>query len=107
MIVKEEEIQRAVDYMKNTDEPAAAAKGVLSKLEDSKKTILAIEFLKHKGSAAECQKRAEASDKYCHQLEMIAEAVYDFELLRNRRSTATTVIDIWRSENANRRTGNI
>lgn len=107
MIVTEEEIQKAVNYMKNTDEPDAAAKGVLSKLEDNKKTILAIEFLKYNGSAAECLKRAEASEAYRLNLDLIGNAVYDYQVIRNRRSTATTIIDIWRSENANRRTGNI
>jgi len=99
--------QKSIRYLAETDEDAARARSLKDGLEDQKKTILATEFLKHQGSQGERAKLAEASEIYKKHLQKLEFAIYDYELYRNKRMTESLVIEMWRSENANRRTGNI
>ena len=99
--------QKSIRYLAETDEPAAKARSLKDGLEDQKKTILATEFLKHQGSQGERAKLAEASEIYKQHLQKLEFAIYDYELYRNKRMTESLVIEMWRSENANRRNGNV
>ena len=99
--------QKSIRYLAETDEPAAKARSLKDALDDQKKTILATEFLKHEGSQGERLKMAEASDTYKAHLQRLEFAIYDYEIYRNKRLTESLVIEMWRSENANRRNGNV
>ena len=99
--------EQALNYLKSTDEEAARAKSYLNALEDQKKTILAVQFHECTGSAAERTQKALASDEYSEHIEKIKDAMYDFELLRNRRKSAEVQFEMWRSINSNQRKGNI
>lgn len=98
---------KSLKFLHETDEQAAKAKSYLAGLEDQKKTILAIEFQRADGSQGEKLKIAESSQAYKDHLKKLEYAVYDYEVLRNRRSTEALIVECWRSENANRRVGNI
>lgn len=99
---------KALQYLIDTDEPAAKARAYQLGVEKQEKTILGAEFLNQKtGPVAEKDAIARNSNEYNCWREDFENAVLDHELYRNRRHTAELIIELWRSENANRRQGNI
>ena len=103
-----DDAEKALNYLKRTDEEAARARSLMNYLDDSKKTILAVEYGKlTEGSAADRLKKAEGSIEYIDHLSKIRDAMLDYEKLRNQRKSAELQIEMWRSCSANMRKGNI
>lgn len=100
--------EKALDYLAHSDEMCAKARSYMLGLERQEKTILSIEILKSQGSSVqEREAQARTSENYKDWMVKYEGAVYDFEVLRNRRTTAELLIEFWRSLNANRRGGNV
>ena len=106
--MKFEDAEKALEYLKNTDEEAARRRAHKDWLHEKKKTVLAI-------AAAESDEKSQAgkeadayrSQNYQTWLLNYKEAVADFEIIRNQRASAALQIEIWRSYNANTRQGNV
>jgi len=99
---------KAMRFLVETDEVAARAKAYMVGLDKQEKTVLAIEILQCKGSnAQEREAMARVSESYREWLKKHEEAVFDYEKLKNERSSEELIVECWRSENANRRVGNI
>ena len=97
-------MEKALEYLSQTDEPCALAKSNMEGIKEQKKTILAIELLKVKeGSVSEKEAKAHSSDDFGVWLDKYEEAVLVYETYRNRRKTAELLIEAWRSINSNRR----
>jgi len=97
----------AIKYLVSTDEELARVKVLYEALYEQKKTIQAVQFLKANGSAAEKTQKALASEQYHDHLALIKDAQLEFEILRNKRQSQVSVIDMWRSVNSNQKKGNI
>lgn len=97
----------ALNYLVGTDEEAARAKVMYEALYEQRKTIRAVQFLNAKGSAAERTERAMASEEYQSHLALIKDAQIEFEILRNKRFTNQSIIEMWRSVNSNQKKGNV
>ena len=107
-VISDEKLQKALTYLVETDESCARARGLLAGLERQEKTVKALEFLKHPAlKIAEREALAYASARYREHCEEISNAMADYEIMRNRRLTAELIVEVWRSENANRRKGNV
>ena len=106
-MISEKRIEAALTLLRESDIPMANARALMTGLDDQKKTVLAVEFLKAEGGQGERQEKARASEAYKSHLEKYKAAVYDFEELRNRRQTEILIVETWRSINANQRRGNI
>tara|TARA_R110001583_G_scaffold8832_3_gene41748 strand:+ start:235 stop:555 length:321 start_codon:yes stop_codon:yes gene_type:complete len=103
-----EEAEKALEFLKNTDEQAAQMKSTKEWLYEKKKTILAMAMaLSESKTQSGKEADAYASKSYQTWLLSYKDAVYDFETNRNKRLSAAIQIDIWRSYNANTRQGNI
>jgi hypothetical protein len=98
---------KALRFLVETDEVAAKAKAYMIGLEKQEKTVLAVEILKCKGSVQERDAIARTSAGYKEWLSKYEGSVFDFEKLRNERNSEELLVECWRSENANRRAGNI
>ena len=109
MSVSEERVTQALKYLVETDESCARAKALMKGLDGQTKSIEAIEFLKTKGLGAqgEREKMARASQNYRNHINLCTDAIFDYELVNNKRNTEAMVIEVFRSLNANRRKGNI
>jgi len=107
-MISEDRVSQGLKYMVETDEPFAAAKSFMTGLEKQEKTILGLEVLASKLSGQQA-KEAEArnSEPYSQWRKSYEDAVYNFELVRNKRNSEAMLIECWRSLNANRRKGNI
>ena len=99
--------ETALNYLVNTDEEAARAKALYDGLYEQRKTVRAMQFLNATGSAAERTEKANGSIEYQEHLKAIKDAQLDYEILRNKRQSQVSVIDMWRSVNSNQRKGNI
>lgn len=106
-MISADRLQKALEYLATTDGPCAQAKALLSGLEESTRAIKAMEFIKSSGTNGERDAMAYASEAYRLHIKKIEEATYDYELMRNKRSTEALIVEVWRSENANRRHGNV
>jgi collagenase-like PrtC family protease len=106
-MIDQQRAEKALDYLAHTDETAARARSYMLGLEKNEKTILSVEILKVEGTQQQKESVARVSGPYREWMDKYQQAVYDFEILRNRRSTAEMIVEAWRSVNANRRAGNI
>jgi len=105
------EKKKVGDYLEllvNTDEVAARAKAYVKGMEHKLKVIKAEEFLKAEvKSVAEKEAQAISSPAHINAVNEYENAVYDNELYHAQRKTAELHIEVWRSHNANKRSGNI
>jgi len=109
-MIDEARRDKALQYLIETDVDAAKARAYMVGLDKQEKVILGLEILNQKGkpgTAPEKDGIARNSQEYKAWLEDYENAVADYETYRNRRHTADLVIEMWRSENANRRQGKI
>lgn len=106
-MISEERLTKSLKYLAETDEPCAKAKALLTGLEEQLKTVFGMAFLSAAGTVDERKSRAYVSEAYKDHLKKIEDATLEFELMRNKRITESTVIECWRSMNANRRVGNV
>jgi len=88
-----------LDYLATTDEPYARAKSYMVGLDKQERTVLATSVLTSREKTVQ-MKEAEArvSKPYREWKTSYQDAVYDYEILRNKRTTAALVIELWRSE---------
>ena len=104
----DERVEKAINYLAETDEPAANAKMRYHDLDSQTKTIEALEFKKlPKAGMTIPDREAEVytSEAYINHHKKVYDAMLDFEIYRNRRSTAEIIVEYWRSMSANKRQG--
>lgn len=106
-MISDHKKDKALIYLAETDEPAAKAKTLVKALEDQKKPLLANLYLDAEGSQGDRVKKAEAHPDYQEHLQKLNDARYEFEHMNEKRNTAKIILDIWRSENSNRRVGHV
>lgn len=107
MNIPDERLQKALDYLAGTDLKAANAKALVEGLSEQRKTIKSILYINATGDQKKREAEAYAADEYILHVEKYQNAIAEFEALRNRRLTASLIVEVWRSCNANRRSGNI
>ena len=107
-MISEERLQKALTYLANTDEPYAKARAYLDAMKVREKTVLATSYLNISGgTVAEKDHKARESKAYEEWQKNYEDAVYDHEIMRNKRSTEALIVEVWRTESANQRRGNI
>ena len=106
-MITDEKLQKALTYLAETDEPCAKAKSFLAGTEKQEKTIIAIEFANGERGVEEKKQAAHRSPAYELWRRAYQNAVYDFEIMRNKRQTAELIVEVWRTVQANQRRGNV
>jgi len=107
MDIPDERLQKALDFLAGTDLKAANAKALVEGLSEQRKTIKSILYINATGDQKKREAEAYSADEYILHVEKYQNAIADFETLKNRRMTASLIVEVWRSCNANRRSGNI
>lgn len=103
-IVTEEELEKALDWLRDNAHDIGQAKGRLIKAGHMLSHIEALLSLKSDQSSDMKRKaEARASLKYLEAINEEAEAAAEFEKLRALREAAALKIETWRSEQANYR----
>lgn len=108
MIIDDAKVQKAIDYLVKTDKTCAEAKSLMEFLSESRKSVKADLYLVSGGSSsAEKEQMAYADNDYKDHIQKYKDAVYQYEIQRNRRESARLIIECWRTEQANMRKGNV
>lgn len=104
-MISEERAEKALRYLVDTDETAAAAKAEMERAEFAVKRTREAIFMHSEGTVADRQAIAithastlEAHERYVH-------AIALYNKLNNKRDTERIVMDAWRTLQANRRQG--
>lgn len=104
-MIKESQIEAAMQYLAKTDEPIAQTKGLVKSLEYRLKVQKAVSFLRSEGTIAEREARSLVDETYQAMIEEYKNAVIDFETLSAKRERAVLTLDVWRTEESSRRKG--
>lgn len=106
-MITSERLEKALQYLATTDAETAEAKADVERCIYRCKHARALEFQGADGSVEARKASAETSQSVQQAEDRRIEAIVKFEKLKAKRETEGLVIEVWRSLNANRRTGNL
>ena len=107
-LIAHDRVSKALQYLIDTDESCAKAKSYYEGLKDQTSTIEGTLYLQVEGkTVADRDARVASHELIKQHQEKIQNANTDYEIMRNRRKTSELIIECWRTEQANRRRGNI
>ena len=107
-IIDDGDITDVLSLLVNTDESHARAKAKVKYLDHKVKVVKAQQFLAHtEGTQQTKESKAISSAEYRVICKEYEEAVYESEILSAKRKHAELKIEIWRTEQANRRAGQV
>lgn len=102
--VTEEQVQSALDFLRDSASSAAMAKAERIFCEEYRKSLKAILMKESPEKAHNAQERdAYADGRYIAHLDKLKEAVYADEFNRAKRVAAEMKIEAWRTQQANYR----
>ena len=109
MIITDEKTQQSLDYLASTDEKLAKLKARMKGLDHAIKVLKADIFLQEKGKGTDSDRKAKAEvhSDVISMYEELHDAFADVEIIEAKRKRAELNIEVWRTEQANRRKGNI
>ena len=101
-IVTDEDMSKALDWLRDSARDLGAAKERLKKAEHMVKVQAAIEFKKSDAKSVEAKKAdALTSDRYIEAITEDAVATGAYEMMRALREAAAMKIEAWRTEQSN------
>lgn len=105
--ITEDRVEEALRYLAETDEECARLRAETGRTEFKAKALKAALFTRGVGTVADRQAAAEMSEEYGQAMGVHFDALAAHEAMRNKRSTETLAVEVWRSLNAARRQGNV
>ena len=100
-------VSEQLEYLVNTDEVFGQLRGRVKALEYRMKVAEAVGYMESEGTQEMRKAQARCSDKYKAMLDEYQQACIEMHTIEARRNTAALQIEVWRSQQANRRSGNI
>lgn len=108
MEITKEAMERAVNFLAETDVEYARAKTLFDGLSEERKTVKAQIFMRSGQTSATAKENdAYSSIPYKNHLKKIETAQISYLTLQAQRNTQVTIIECWRSLNAARNKGQI
>ena len=107
MSITNDRLSECLDYLARTDQEAAELKADVERQEYMFKRQKALAFKLAEGTVADRNAIAETAGDTGVAAEKWFTAIKESETVRAKRQTAALIVEVWRSMNANRRTGNI
>ena len=107
-MIKVERLQQALTYLAETDEKCGILRADVARAEFKAKSIkntLMKAILK--GSIPDRTAEAETSQEYLDAKMLEFQRFGEYEGMKNKRATESILIDVWRSLNAGRRSGQV
>ena len=105
-IISDKDVEEALAYLASTDSECAKRKALMKRLDYQRNTIKSLAMLDAEDDAIKSGERLSVARKE-EFLEEYQDAVAEYETLNNLRNTKIGIIEVWRSEQANRRRGNL
>lgn len=107
MIITEEKLEAAIATLQASDDDCANLRVEVSRKEYLCKVARARVFLTSTGSVENRKALAETHQSVQDAEEARLTALGEYEKIKAKRETNVLICEVWRSENANRRAGNI
>ena len=106
MKVTNEDMEKAIMFLVDSDEEYARRKAYFNGLDRQTKTIKAMAFMRSNEPTATAKENAALiSPAYRDHLDRMHTAEQDFLIVQEQRNTSITIIDVWRSLNSARAKG--
>ena len=102
-MISEEEVEKAVTYLRENARSAAQAKANRIYVEEYRKVVKAQIMREHEGALGVQEREAYADPRYRQHLEAVKEAVEKDEYNRWMMTAAEAKIEAWRTQQANSR----
>ena len=103
-MITDEQLERALDYLRDSATEAAQARANRLHLDDFSRVLKATVMAEHLAEPVNAQERWAYSDiRYKNHLEGLKVAIFEDEKHRYLREAASAKIEVWRSEQANQR----
>ncbi len=103
-MVNENELERALDYLRDEATDIATKRAQRLYLEDFSRVIKATIMAEHLAEPVNAQERYAYSDtRYLNHLEALKVAIFEDEKARYLREAAAVKVEVWRSQQANLR----
>jgi hypothetical protein len=107
-MISEKRLGEALTYLAETDERAAILQTEMERAEFKAKAVKDAIFIHLKGeTVAERTALAGSSPEYREAMALYFESAQEYQAMRNKRSTESIVVDVWRSLNSSRNKGNL
>lgn len=107
-IITDDDVEKAILYLANSAKDYAETKALMKHLEVYRKSIRASEVLKATGKTmTENNTRGEASEAYKEILSRYKDSVAAFTLIDAYRNVAELKVEVFRTQEASKRRGNI
>lgn len=100
-------VTKALEYLLETDDLYGELRGRVDGLDYLIKIAEAKEYLKASGTQDQKKSTARASEEYGRLVTEHNDAVIEYHTVGAKRKTAELCIEVWRSQSANRRVGNV
>lgn len=107
-LVTEDRVDRALQYLATTDHECASWKSTVLRTEYMAKVAESLAFKAAEGSSAEERKQlSRLAPEVQKAWDEHFTAVKEYETVRARREREALIVDLYRTESANRRQGNV
>lgn len=106
-MISNERLTQALTYLASTDSDLAMLKVEMHRKEYLCGIARAREFLAADGNIPERKAKAEVSEEVVNAENARLFAMGEYEKLRAKRETEVLIVECWRTEQANRRAGNL
>ena len=106
-MISKERMELSLKYLAETDESFADLKTRVEREKHKAKAIQSAVFLRSDGTVAERNAIADKHESYESAMAAYFNAMKEMEHVKNKRATECIIVDVWRSLNAARRSGQI
>ena len=106
-MISDDRLQKALTYLAETDLTCAELKTDVARQEFKLKQIKAAIFTTSDGNIEQRKAASETHESTQDQITNYLDAVQAYESMNNKRKTEQLIVELWRTESANKRQGNI
>ena len=106
-MISDKRAEEALRYLVETDQEHARIKAEYKAKDALTKTVLAYEFMGAEGTGEVRKAISYKSEKYQEHIKSLEALEINLQKMYNKRDTERLVIDMWRTQAANQRKGNI
>ena len=104
-MITDDQVERALFYIRDSAGLAGQLAGAVKEAYARRKANQAIAFLQATGTVAEREARAQTDPAVITAYSDYSNSIADYEKLKLEIKAAEMLIEIWRTENSNRRAG--
>src|SRR5271154_3985724 len=106
-LINETRLEKALQYLSETDEPSAALKADMERTEYKAKALKSTVFLHHTGTVAEREALSQTDTHVMEAYMIHFESIRAYNAMNNKRQLEFVIVDVFRTLSADRRKGTL